>query len=154
MQIALQVMISLFTTGQLKQKQKQTNKKTLDDSISAISQALVLEHTGTYPIMSGCLTNKLKVNEITKHVTTSRNPPTSLSLPGYVETLSLWFSDCEYSQNFSLVRIYLVTLEQEHEMQSGDSSEDQTMVSIAVIFLKSFPVRLVLPVRRAKNLTS
>lgn len=42
-------------------------KTNLNDSISAISQALVLEHT----IMSGCLTNNLKIHEITNDVTTS-----------------------------------------------------------------------------------
>lgn len=46
-------------------------KTNLNDSISAISQALVLEHIGNYPIMSGCLTNNLKIHEITNHVTTS-----------------------------------------------------------------------------------
>lgn len=46
-------------------------KTNLNDSISVISQALVLEHVGNYPIMSGCLTNNPKIHEITKHVTTS-----------------------------------------------------------------------------------
>lgn len=44
-----------------------------------------------------------------------------------------------------------MTLEQEGEIESGDSSEDEKMISTAVIFLKSFLVRLVLPVRRAKD---
>lgn len=45
-------------------------KTDLNDSVSAISQALVLEHIGIYPIMSGCLTNNLKIHEITKHIAT------------------------------------------------------------------------------------
>lgn len=46
----------------------QTN---LNDSISAISQTFVLEHIENYPIMSGYLTNNLKIHELTKHVTIS-----------------------------------------------------------------------------------
>lgn len=77
----------IYRNWAVKTKTKQ-NKKTLNDSISAISKALVLL-IGTYHIMSGCLTNKLKVNKITKNVTTSSNPITLPPLPGYVQTKAL-----------------------------------------------------------------
>lgn len=46
-------------------------KKNLNDSLSAISQALALVHIEIYLIVTGCLTKNLKINEITKHATRS-----------------------------------------------------------------------------------
>lgn len=62
---------------------KQKTKNNLNDSVSAVCQAPVLKQVRSYSIKSGRPTNQLKINELTKHVTTScRLLPIPPPLPG------------------------------------------------------------------------